>query len=90
MPPTTTTASHPCRYAEDVDDVINFATSGRVAGFLSESVQGVGGSVPLADGYLPRVYEVRFWRGLQSSEPTFLMRYVCEQAQNFLHNALLV
>jgi alanine-glyoxylate transaminase/(R)-3-amino-2-methylpropionate-pyruvate transaminase len=47
-----------CRYAEDVDDVLNFATSGRVAGFLSESVQGVGGSVPLADGYLPRVYEV--------------------------------
>lgn len=44
-------------YAEDVDDVLNFATSGRVAGFLSESVQGVGGSVPLADGYLPRVYE---------------------------------
>ena len=47
-----------CRYAEDVDDVINFATSGRVAGFLSESVQGVWGAVPLADDYLPRVYQV--------------------------------
>jgi len=47
-----------CRYAEDVDGVLKFATSGRVAGFLSESVQGVGGSVPLSDGYLPKVYEV--------------------------------
>ena len=32
----------------------------RIAGFCSESVQGVGGAVPLADGYLPRVYEVYF------------------------------
>ena len=45
-------------YAEDVDDVIRHATSGRVAGFISESIQGVGGSIPLADGYLPKVYEV--------------------------------
>ena len=55
-----------CRYAEDVDDVINFATSGRVAGFLSESVQGVGGAVPLADDYLPRVYQVILLRPLYS------------------------
>ena len=45
-------------YAEDVQDVLNFATSGKVAGFISESIQGVGGAVPLADGYLPKVYEV--------------------------------
>jgi alanine-glyoxylate transaminase/(R)-3-amino-2-methylpropionate-pyruvate transaminase len=32
---------------------------GGVAGFISESIQGVGGSVPLADGYLPAVYDVR-------------------------------
>lgn len=33
--------------------------TGGVAGFISESIQGVGGSVPLADGYLPAVYDVR-------------------------------
>ncbi len=46
------------RYAEDVMDVIQFATPGRVAGFISETIQGVGGAVPLADGYLPAVYQV--------------------------------
>lgn len=46
-------------YAADVEDTICHSTSGAVAGFISESVQGVGGTVPLADGYLPRVYEVQ-------------------------------
>ena len=46
------------RYADDVRDTIETATSGRVAGWISESIQGVGGSTPLADGYLPKVYEV--------------------------------
>ncbi|GBF91019.1 hypothetical protein Rsub_03874 [Raphidocelis subcapitata] len=44
------------RYAEDVADVIRGATSGRVAGFIAETIQGVGGATPLADGYLPEVY----------------------------------
>jgi 4-aminobutyrate aminotransferase-like enzyme len=30
----------------------------QVAGFMSETIQGVGGAVPLADGYLPEVYKV--------------------------------
>ena len=46
-------------YAGDVDDVIKFGTSGRVAGFLAESIQGVGGAVPLAPGYLKEAYKVR-------------------------------
>ena len=46
-------------YARDVQDVIETTTSGRVAGFISESIQGVGGTTPLADGYLPAVYDVR-------------------------------
>ena len=37
----------------------HLALTGGVAGFISESIQGVGGSVPLADGYLPAVYDVR-------------------------------
>jgi alanine-glyoxylate transaminase/(R)-3-amino-2-methylpropionate-pyruvate transaminase len=45
------------RYAEDVKDLIQTATSGRVAGFFAETIQGVGGAVPLADGYLPAVYK---------------------------------
>lgn len=46
------------RYAADVEDLIGGATSGQVAGFISETIQGVGGTVPLADGYLPEVYKV--------------------------------
>ena len=38
---------------------LGFLFTGGVAGFISESIQGVGGSVPLADGYLPAVYDVR-------------------------------
>ena len=47
------------RYAEDVRDVIATCTPGGVAGFIAETIQGVGGSVPLADSYLPAVYDVR-------------------------------
>jgi len=45
-------------YAADVADLISAATPGAVAGFFHETIQGVGGAVPLADGYLPAVYEV--------------------------------
>ncbi|KAL4515966.1 hypothetical protein Ndes2526B_g00679 [Nannochloris sp. 'desiccata'] len=45
-------------YAEDVQDVILSCTPGKVAAFISETIQGVGGAVPLADGYLPKVYEI--------------------------------
>ena len=45
-------------YAEDVADLISCATPGRVAGFIHETIQGVGGAVPLADGYLPAVYDM--------------------------------
>ncbi|KAL0044133.1 hypothetical protein WJX82_011716 [Trebouxia sp. C0006] len=44
-------------YAEDVRDLIQTATSGQVAGFLSETIQGVGGATPLADGYLAETYK---------------------------------
>ncbi|CAL8465278.1 g4813 [Coccomyxa elongata] len=46
------------KYAEDVADVIRTCTPGGVAGFIAETIQGVGGTVPLADGYLPAVYEM--------------------------------
>ncbi|KAK4417254.1 Alanine--glyoxylate aminotransferase 21, mitochondrial [Sesamum alatum] len=46
------------RYAEDVQDHIDHGTSGRVAGFIAETIQGVGGAVELAPGYLKLVYDI--------------------------------
>ncbi|GAB4819560.1 hypothetical protein N2152v2_006606 [Parachlorella kessleri] len=45
-------------YARDVKDLIQSATPGKVAGFIHETIQGVGGATPLADGYLPEVYKM--------------------------------
>jgi alanine-glyoxylate transaminase/(R)-3-amino-2-methylpropionate-pyruvate transaminase len=44
------------KYAADVRDLIGFATSGKVAGFIAESIQGVGGAVVFPDGYLRDAY----------------------------------
>jgi alanine-glyoxylate transaminase / (R)-3-amino-2-methylpropionate-pyruvate transaminase len=44
-------------YAADVKDLIEHATSGQVAGFIAESIQGVGGCVVFPDNYLKRAYE---------------------------------
>uniref|UniRef100_A0A383WHZ5 alanine--glyoxylate transaminase n=1 Tax=Tetradesmus obliquus TaxID=3088 RepID=A0A383WHZ5_TETOB len=46
------------KYAADVADLIAGATSGQVAGFIAETIQGVGGAVQLADGYLPAVHKL--------------------------------
>lgn len=43
-------------YAADVKDVISSSTPGKVAAFISETIQGVGGAVPLVPGYLGKVY----------------------------------
>ncbi len=44
------------KYAADVQNLIEYGTSGRVAAFIAESIQGVGGVVPFPDGYLQDVY----------------------------------
>jgi alanine-glyoxylate transaminase/(R)-3-amino-2-methylpropionate-pyruvate transaminase len=46
------------KYAADVQDLIDFATPGRVAAFIAESIQGVGGAVVYPDGYLTRAYAI--------------------------------
>lgn len=44
------------KYAADVQSLIEYATSGQVAAFIAESIQGVGGCVVFPDGYLKDVY----------------------------------
>lgn len=44
------------KYAKDVHDLIQYGTSGNVAGFICEAIQGVGGIVELAPGYLSAVH----------------------------------
>ncbi|XP_027335998.1 alanine--glyoxylate aminotransferase 2 homolog 2, mitochondrial-like [Abrus precatorius] len=46
------------KYANDVQDVIDYGTCGHVAGFIAEPIQGVGGVIELAPGYLPAVYNI--------------------------------
>src|SRR5688572_1132493 len=45
------------KYADDVKNLIDYATPGKLAGFIAESIQGVGGFVVFPDGYLKHVYE---------------------------------
>jgi alanine-glyoxylate transaminase/(R)-3-amino-2-methylpropionate-pyruvate transaminase len=44
------------KYAEDVKQLIEYATPGKIAGFIAESIQGVGGFVVFPDGYLKHAY----------------------------------
>lgn len=45
------------KYADDVKSLIQFGSSGQIAGFIAESIQGVGGTVVFPDGYLKHAYE---------------------------------
>ena len=45
------------KYAADVEDLIRFGTSGNIAAFIAESIQGVGGTVVFPEGYLKHAYE---------------------------------
>lgn len=45
------------KYADDVKQVIDYTTPGKVAGFIAESIQGVGGFVEFPQGYLKHTYE---------------------------------
>ena len=44
------------KYAADVRELISFATPGRIAAYIAESIQGVGGAVVFPDGYLKEAY----------------------------------
>ncbi len=45
------------KYADDVKSLIDYATPGKVAAFIAESIQGVGGCVEFPSGYLQHAYE---------------------------------
>ncbi|MBK1881440.1 aminotransferase class III-fold pyridoxal phosphate-dependent enzyme [Luteolibacter pohnpeiensis] len=45
------------KYAADIGETVRFATSGKIAAFIAESIQGVGGTVVFPDGYLKHAYE---------------------------------
>ena len=45
------------KYADEVKDTIQFGTSGRIAAFIAESIQGVGGTVVFPEGYLKLAHE---------------------------------
>lgn len=44
------------KYAADVQNLIEYATPGRIAAFFAESIQGVGGAVVYPEGYLENAY----------------------------------
>jgi alanine-glyoxylate transaminase/(R)-3-amino-2-methylpropionate-pyruvate transaminase len=44
------------KYANDVRELIGFATPGKVAAFIAESIQGVGGTIVFPDDYLREAY----------------------------------
>lgn len=44
------------KYADDVRQVIEYTTPGKVAAFIAESIQGVGGFVEFPPGYLQHAY----------------------------------
>jgi len=45
-------------YANDVKELIEFATPGRIGAFIAESIQGVGGAVVFPEGYLKQTYDI--------------------------------
>ena len=45
------------KYAADVQNLIEYGTPGKIAAFIAESIQGVGGVVVYPDGYLKQAYE---------------------------------
>lgn len=56
-------------YAEEVLDLIRHGTTGEIAAFIAEPIQGVGGSREIPQGFLPKVYEyVRAAGGLCISD----------------------
>ncbi|MFW6198697.1 MAG: aspartate aminotransferase family protein, partial [Acidobacteriota bacterium] len=46
------------RSARDIDDVVRYGTPGKIAAFIAEPIQGVGGATMGPPNYLRRAYEI--------------------------------
>ena len=44
------------KYAQDIRSLIQFGTSGQIAAFIAETIQGVGGAVVMPPNYLKHAY----------------------------------
>lgn len=44
--------------AHEVEEIIKYATKGRIAAFIAEPIQGFGGCITPPPDYFPRIYEV--------------------------------
>lgn len=44
--------------ADEVEEIIKYSTSGKIAGFIAEPIQGFGGVIDPEPEYFPRVYEI--------------------------------
>jgi alanine-glyoxylate transaminase/(R)-3-amino-2-methylpropionate-pyruvate transaminase len=44
------------KYADEVKNLIQYATPNKIAAFIAESIQGVGGTVVFPEGYLKETY----------------------------------
>lgn len=53
------------KYGQDIGETVRYATPGKIAAFIAESIQGVGGTVVFPDGYLKEAYaQARSYGGL--------------------------
>ncbi|NEP83592.1 MAG: aspartate aminotransferase family protein [Okeania sp. SIO3B3] len=43
------------KYADEIKNIIEYATCGKIAAFFAESIQGMGGVIVYPDGYLKKV-----------------------------------
>jgi alanine-glyoxylate transaminase/(R)-3-amino-2-methylpropionate-pyruvate transaminase len=46
------------KYAAEIKELIRYGTSGKIAGYIAEPIQGVGGAVPYPKDYLGRAYGI--------------------------------
>lgn len=45
-------------YAQDIQEAIDFSTAGEIGGFWAEGIQGVGGTVQYAEGYIDEAFKL--------------------------------
>lgn len=57
-PSGTTPSQYAKMCADEVEEIIKYSTSGKIAAFIAEPIQGFGGVIDPEPEYFPRVYEI--------------------------------